>query len=120
MTAISRAGDHPLMSDFVVHRGLVYLSGQVALDASEADFETQTRAVFARIDTLLKAAGTERGSLLTATIWLADLDDFSEFNALWLDWLGEFGRPARATVGAPLALPGLKVEVQVTAVLPDP
>jgi len=105
----------PLMSMATVHNGTAILSGQVALDSREADFATQAREVFARIDAILADAGSSKDKLLSATIWLTDLADFAEFNTLWLEWLGDAPKPARATVGAELALPGLKIEVQVTA-----
>lgn len=112
---IARFGTHPLMSDATVFNGVAYLSGQVALDRPNATFKEQALAVFSRIDDLLAQVGSDRSRLLSASVWLADLSDFSEFNTLWQDWLSGLRPPARATVGAPLALPGLKVEVQVTA-----
>jgi enamine deaminase RidA (YjgF/YER057c/UK114 family) len=107
------------MSDLTVWNGVVYLSGQVALDHAGADFETQVRAVFARIDELLATVGTDRGAMLTATVWLVNSGTFKQFNILWLEWLGEAGRPVRATVVSALALEGLDVEIQVSAAVPD-
>ncbi|KGF70458.1 hypothetical protein LL06_04930 [Hoeflea sp. BAL378] len=108
-------GENPLMADVTMHKDVAYLSGQVAMEARNAPFADQARAVFARIDDLLAQAGTDRSRLLTASIWLVDLDDFAEFNVLWRDWLKDQRPPARATVGASLVLPGLKLEIQVTA-----
>ena len=105
----------PLMSMATVYNGTAILSGQVALDNRDADFTTQAREVFTRIDAVLAEAGSSNDKLLSATIWLTDLADFAEFNTLWLEWLGDAPKPARATVGAELAMPGLKIEVQVTA-----
>lgn len=116
MTAPKHVEAGTLMSGAVVHGGIVYLSGQVALSAAGADFETQAQEVFARIDALLEKAGSNRAQLLSATIWLTELEDFAQFNALWQAWLDGAPPPARATTRADLMLPGLKLEVQVTAV----
>lgn len=105
----------PLMSQATVWNGVAYLSGQVALDQRESDLATQARTVFRQIDTVLDQVGSHRDKLLTATIWLTDAADFSEFNTLWRAWLGEAAPPARATVCTELVLPGLLIEVQVTA-----
>lgn len=104
-----------LMSLATVHNGTAILSGQVALDQPHGDLQTQAREIFSRIDAILVDVGSGRNRLLSATIWLTDLTDFPAFNALWLEWLGDAPKPARATVQAGLALPGLKLEIQVTA-----
>lgn len=109
----------PLMSQAVIHNGVAVLSGQVALDNRNADFQTQTVEVFARIDDILEEVKSGKNSLISVTIWLTDLTDFEAFNGLWLAWLDGNIPPARATVGAALALPGLKIEIQVTAAV-DP
>lgn len=107
-----------LMSQGVIHNGTLTLSGQVAIDDRDADFETQARAVFARIDTLLAAAKTDRAQMIAATIWLTDAGNFGAFNELWTEWLDGATPPARATVVSALVLPGLLIEIQVTAAIP--
>ena len=115
-TGIRRIGtDDPRMSKVVVHNGTVYLSGQTAADAGDT-IEEQTRAVLAKTDELLQSAGSSRSSLLTASIWLADIErDFGAFNAVWNGWVDPEAKPARATVESPMARPTILVEVQVTA-----
>ncbi|WP_246710167.1 RidA family protein [Martelella soudanensis] len=113
--SITHIGENPLMSDVTIHNGVAYLSGQVAMEARGAPFADQAQAIFARIDDLLKQAGTDRSKLLNVSIWLVDLDEFTEFNTLWQGWLKDVRPPARATVGARLVMPGLKLEIQVTA-----
>ncbi len=77
----------------------------------------QTRAILGQIDALLAEAGTDKSRLLTATIWLADMADFAEMNAVWDAWVAPGHTPARATGEAKLAGPGYKVEIIVTAAL---
>nr|WP_299909933.1 Rid family hydrolase [Sphingomonas bacterium] len=54
------------MSQAVVHNGVAYLSGQVAMDLPGAPVADQARAIFARIDSLLDRVGTDRSKLLSA------------------------------------------------------
>lgn len=66
------------MSKIVQHHGIVYLCGQVGEGETIAD---QTRTCLERVDSLLLRAGSSRGHLLQATIWLASMKDFEEMNA---------------------------------------
>lgn len=50
-----------------------------------------------------------------ATIWLANMDDFAEMNAVWDQWIAAHPAPARATGEAKLADPGYKVEIIIIA-----
>jgi len=75
----------------------------------------QTQAVLDSVDRLLALAGTDKTKLLTAQIWVADIADFAEMNAVWDAWVAEGCAPARWTGEAKLATPGFKVEVIVTA-----
>jgi enamine deaminase RidA (YjgF/YER057c/UK114 family) len=53
--------------------------------------------------------------MLQAVIWLADMADFAEMNAVWDAWVPEGHAPARACGEARLARPELRVEIIVTA-----
>ena len=66
------------MSKAVVHRGVVYTSGQTAADAGDC-VAAQTEACLAKVDELLAAAGTSKERALMATIWLKDIS--SDFRA---------------------------------------
>lgn len=106
------------MSQIVTHNQTVYLAGQVAQDG-KAPMRTQTEQVLAAIDALLAKAGTDKSQLLAATIWVSDMAEFSEMNAAWDAWVTPGRPPVRACVEAALASPEWKVEVMVTAALPD-
>lgn len=113
---IERLHSGPRMSQAVIHNGLVYLAGQIG--APGEDTAAQTRAVLAKIDTLLAEAGTDKSRVLTATIWLADMADFGAMNIVWDEWVGGANAPARATGEVKLATPDYRVEIIVTAALP--
>ncbi|MEN8708383.1 MAG: RidA family protein [Paracoccaceae bacterium] len=100
------------MSKIVKHGGVAYLCGQVGAGESITD---QTQDCLARVDALLKQAGSSREHILQATIWVADMADFAQMNAVWDAWVPEGHAPARACGEAKLARPELKVEVIVTA-----
>lgn len=100
------------MSKIVKHNGTVYLCGQVGSGDSVTE---QTQDCLARVDALLTQAGSSRDQILQAIIWLADMADFAEMNAVWDAWVPQGHTPARACGEAKLARPELKVEVIVTA-----
>lgn len=106
------------MSKVVVHNGVVYMSGQT--DTTSTDITGQTQNVLAKIDDLLAQAGTSKSNLLTANIWLKDIEgDFKEMNVSWSDWLDPENKPVRATVQSPMARPQILVEIQVSAIVGD-
>lgn len=114
---VKRIGVGPRMSQAVIHADTVYTAGQVALDKPGASVAEQTRNILERIDGLLAEAGSDKSKLLTATIWLADMGDFAEMNAVWDAWVTEGHTPCRACVESKLATPDFAVEIQVVASL---
>ena len=113
---IQRLQVGPRLSGAVVHNGLVYISGQVP-DDGKADITVQTQQVLAKIDQLLREAGSGKSKLLWAQIFLPDMKDFAAMNAVWEKWIVAGETPARATVQAALANPAYKVEIMATAAL---
>ncbi|TLX56790.1 RidA family protein [Stutzerimonas nosocomialis] len=112
---LQRIESNPRLSAAVTYADLVLLAGQVPDDRS-LDAAGQTREVLAKIDRLLEAAGSNRSRLLSAQIWLKDIDaDFAAMNQAWSAWLPEGCAPARATVQARLASPQVLVEIMVIA-----
>lgn len=109
----SYIGRSARMSQAVIHKDTVYLSGQVG--APGESVENQTKAILAKIDGLLNEAETDKSHLLSATIWLADIKDFDEMNKVWDEWISECPAPARATGESKLASPDYKVEIIVIA-----
>ena len=112
---IERIQCGPRMSQAVIHNGVVYLAGQVALTARKGGVAEQTQEVLSRIDSLLAEAGTDKSKLLSATIYLPDMKNFAEMNAVWDGWVSAGNTPARATVEAGLAAPQYGVEIMVIA-----
>jgi len=103
------------MSKCVVHGDTVYLAGVVADKAKGKSTTEQTKDILGQIDGLLAKAGTDKTRLLSANIWITDMANFAEMNAVWDAWVSAGNTPARATVEAKLAAPDYKVEIMVVA-----
>ena len=102
------------MSKIVVHNGIVYISGQT--DATADNIKEQTQNTLKKVDDLLAQAGTSKSNILTASIWLKDINrDFKGMNDVWNAWLDPENKPVRATTESNLASPNMLVEIQVTA-----
>ncbi|ATU91095.1 RidA family protein [Phyllobacterium zundukense] len=113
--SIRRIEVGPRMSQAVIHGNTVYLAGQVGGPGKSVT--EQTKDVLAAVDRLLKEAGTDKSKLLQAIIWLDDMKDFGEMNAVWDSWVDQANTPARATGEAKLATPEYKVEIIITAAI---
>ena len=113
--SINRLHSGPRMSQVVVHGDTVYLAGQVAQGAPGASVGEQTADVLRRIDELLAEAGTDKSKLLSATIWITNMDTFNEMNEVWDAWIDPANPPARACVEARLAAPQYAVEIGIVA-----
>ncbi|MFN5819744.1 MAG: RidA family protein [Novosphingobium sp.] len=113
MTTIMRLNSGRRMSQAVIHNGTIYLAGQVGAPGECA--ANQTQAILAKIDALLEQSGSDKSHVLSATIWLADMADFEEMNAVWDNWIDREAPPARATGQSRLAGPDYRVEIIVVA-----
>ena len=112
---ITRIDTNERMSQAVIHNDTIYLAGQVAIDAGGKSVTEQTTNILSRIDSLLEQSGADKSKLLTATIWLASMDDFDEMNSVWDSWVPSGDAPARACVESRLAFPQFTVEISITA-----
>lgn len=110
---ITRIDQGSRMSQAVIHGDTIYLAGQVGTPGTSVT--EQTREVLSKVESLLERVGSSKNHLLSATIWLADMVDFADMNAVWDDWITDFPAPARATGEAKLATPEHKVEIIMIA-----
>ena len=113
--SIERHDAGPRMSKAVVHGNTVYLAGIVADAPKGKSTGDQTKDILRQIDGFLAKAGTDKSKLLSANIWITDMANFAEMNAVWDAWVAAGNTPARATVEAKLAAPDYKVEIMVVA-----
>jgi len=100
---------------------LLFLSGQIPLDPAtgnlvEGGVEAQTRQVFKNIEAILKAGDTSFDGVVSATVYLADMNDFAKVNEIYATYFSS-PAPARATVQVARLPKDCLVEIQVIASL---
>ena len=110
-------------SQAIVHGGVVYASGQIAIvpgvpDLMDGDAATQARQALTNLRAVLEAAGSGLDRVLKATVYLVDMADFPRVNAVYAEFIGDW-RPARATVAVAALPAGARVEVDAIAALRD-
>lgn len=114
MSIIQKFDSNEVLSEVAVHHGVVYLAGQVPDDDS-LDITGQSHQVFANIDKALALADTDKNHLLSAQVFIKNLEDFESFNNAWKEWMTDSTPPVRATIQANLVNPNWLVEIMVTA-----
>jgi 2-iminobutanoate/2-iminopropanoate deaminase len=103
----------------VIANGMLYSSGQVALDPATAQLVTgdvadQTGQVLRNIACVLEAAGCSLADVVKAKVYLADMDDFAAMNAAYERHF-EPPFPARTTIQVARLPLGALVEIEVVA-----
>ncbi len=106
-------------SQAVRYGDILYLSGQIAIDPASNTMitdgvEAETEQVLKNIAAVLTAAGSSLDKVLKTTCFLANMDDFGKFNAIYEKYFGE-SKPARSTVQAMRLPKGALVEVDLIA-----
>ncbi|MBF0152519.1 MAG: RidA family protein [Magnetococcales bacterium] len=97
----------------------LFLSGQIPLDPRTGHLvpgaiREQTEQVLRNMAAVLSAAGSDMQSVVKTTIFLVDLADFSEVNAVYQGFF-QAPFPARATVEVAALPRGARVEIDATA-----
>jgi 2-iminobutanoate/2-iminopropanoate deaminase len=109
----------PVYSQAVKAAGLVFVSGTAPTDPATGAFkgttiQEQTRQSLTNIQAILEEAGSSMDKIASATVVLADEDDFAGMNEEWLKWFPK-DPPARQGAKLPARIPGLKVSIAVIA-----
>ena len=105
-------------SQAVVHAGLVYTSGQIAINPETGNVEAkdivgQTEQVMKNLGAVLEAAGSSYDKAIKTTCFLADMADFAIFNEVYARYFTE--KPARSCVAVKTLPKGVLCEVEVIA-----
>jgi 2-iminobutanoate/2-iminopropanoate deaminase len=106
-------------SQAIKANGVIYLSGQVALDPKSgeligADIRQQTERVFENIKGILEAAGSNLHHVIKATVFLKDMNDFPAMNEVYARYFTA-APPARSTVQVARLPKDALVEIEVIA-----
>ena len=107
-------------SQAVIAGGLVYTSGQIAINPVsgqvEAEgIEAQTEQVMKNLGAVLESAGSSYDKAIKTTCFLAEIADFATFNAVYGKYFT--GKPARSCVAVKDLPKGVLVEVEVIAIV---
>lgn len=100
--------------------GLLFCSGQVALDPATGtlvggdDVAAQTRRVLDNLAAVLEAGGASFDSVVKATIFLKDMNDFATVNEIYAERF-RAAPPARSTVEVSRLPKDVKVEIELIA-----
>ena len=95
----------------------LFCSGQLALDPEsgrmlgDGDIEAETRQVLRNLDAVLQEAGASRAEVAKATVYLADMNEFSTMNEVYAAYFDGVVPPARATVQVAALPKGARVEI---------
>ncbi len=108
-------------SQAIVANGMVYASGQIALDPAtmeivRGDVVQQTDRVLTNLAAVLKAAGSGLQQVVKTTVYLSDMGEFSQMNEEYARHFGSH-RPARATVEVARLPKDVRVEIDAVALL---
>ncbi|MBQ1504921.1 MAG: RidA family protein [Oscillospiraceae bacterium] len=107
-------------SQAVSANGMLYTSGQIALDPATGELagktiEEQAEQVMKNLVFVLEAAGTSPEKVVKTLCFLTDMNDFAAFNAVYARYFTE--KPARSCIAVSALPKGAKCEVEAVAVL---
>nr|WP_281426297.1 MULTISPECIES: RidA family protein [Paenibacillus] len=98
--------------------GLLFTSGQIPLDATGAlvagGIEEQAHQVFRNLQAVLEAGGASLASVVKATVFLKDMNDFATVNGIYASYFGDH-KPARSAVEVARLPKDVLVEIEVIA-----
>lgn len=110
---VKRFDGNGRMSKAVIAGDMIYFCGQTSRDGG--NLAEQTRVVLKKIDDLLETYGSDRKHLVTVQVYLKDISQFNEFNAIYDEWIINGYEPTRACVEAKMAAEQILVEIVVSA-----
>lgn len=107
-------------SQAVVHGGLVYTSGQIAINPASGAVEAteivgQTEQIMKNLGEVLRAAGASFDTAIKTTCFLADMNDFAAFNEIYGKYFSS--KPARSCVAVKTLPKNVLAEVEVIAAI---
>lgn len=98
---------------------LVYTSGQLPIDAATGELaaggiKEQTRQSLLNVKAILEEAGLTMGDVVKTTVFMADMNDFADMNAVYAEFFAA-PFPARSAVAVRALPKGALVEIEVVA-----
>ena len=98
---------------------LLYTSGQIPINPATGQFaeggiKEQTRQSLTNIKAILEEAGLTMAHVVKTTVFMADMNDFADMNAVYAEFFAE-PYPARSAVAVKTLPKGALVEIEVIA-----
>ena len=109
---IERYNSNGRFHEAVIAGETLYLSGKVATGETVAE---QAAKTLDNLKETLEKYGSDKEHILSATVYLADISTFAEFNSVWDNWFAEGTQPVRTCVEAKLAGPQYLLEITLIA-----
>ncbi|GKZ34386.1 hypothetical protein AbraIFM66950_004617 [Aspergillus brasiliensis] len=95
----------------------IFLSGQIPIDSNgvplEGSIADKTHACCSSVQAVLAEAGSDISRVVKVTVFLSDMDNFAEFNAVYEQYFTH--RPARSCVAVKTLPRDLEVEIECVA-----
>ena len=100
---------------------LVYTSGQIPIDPAtgafaEGGIKEQTRQSLTNVKAILEEAGLSMSDVVKTTVFMADMGDFADMNAIYAEFFSE-PYPARSAVAVKTLSKGALIEIEVVAAI---
>lgn len=110
-------------SPAMIHGDTIYVSGQTSADPStglpaEGGFEAEMLMALNKMESVLKAAGVDRNSVIKCQIYLTSMDLWDKANEVYSKFFGEH-KPARIVLPVGELNKGCKVELDVFAAISE-
>ena len=108
-----------LYSQAIQVGNIIYTSGQIPIDPATGSFveggiKEQTRQSLLNVKAILEEAGLTMGNVVKTTVFMADMNDFADMNAVYAEFFAE-QYPARSAVAVKTLPKGALVEIEVVA-----
>jgi 2-iminobutanoate/2-iminopropanoate deaminase len=106
----------------VIHNGILYISGQMPIDAASGSvirgtIEEETRLTLSNIKTIVEEYGCQMADVIKVTCYLLDMSDFDAFNRIYAEYFPD-SPPARTTIQVAGLPAGVKIEIDAIVSIP--
>lgn len=100
----------------VIYNGMIFISGQVA-SHTDGSCAEQAVEILGNLAKTLERCGSDKEHILSATVYLADIASFDEFNSVWDSWFRPGTQPVRTCLGASLTGSQYALEITIIAAI---
>jgi len=113
----------PYNQGVVATGAMLFVAGQIPLDAATGELvgdnvAEQTEKSIQNLTAVVKAAGSDLSQVVKTSVFLKDMNDFAEMNAVYAQHFGDESAPARACVEVARLPKDVLVEIECIAMVP--